>query len=73
MNLIDKTRLLTLLTLIISSSIYSQTSLDSAISKIDPERLSNSIEKKVSSLENKIIGKSEENANTATKGRRKNL
>lgn len=59
MKLIGKTRLLTLLLIIICGNLYSQGAVDSLLEKIDPEKLSSVIEKKFSSLENKIIEKSE--------------
>lgn len=44
---------------ITGSNVFAQTNSDSLISRIDPERLSSSIERKVSKLEKQIVAKSE--------------
>src|SRR5215831_4493800 len=50
---------LVILLCIIGGYCYSQQSLDSFLSKIDVQKLSASVDKKVSKLEDKIIAKSE--------------
>lgn len=45
--------------LVVSNISYSQSRIDSLINNIDPQKLSSSIEKRVSKLEDKLIAKSE--------------
>jgi len=52
-------KLLLPLLLLVSTLVYSQTSVDSVLAKIDPQKWSASVEKKMSRLEDKIIAKSE--------------
>ncbi len=57
-NFLRKITLL-FITLIFNLSIYSQSAIDSFLNKIDPQKLSAAVEKRVSKLEDKIIAKSE--------------
>lgn len=51
-------KLILLILLLCSVASYSQSSIDSILGKIDPDKLSASVEKKLSKLEEKIVSKS---------------
>jgi hypothetical protein len=56
-------KLILIALLLHAGALYSQSSLDSIINNIDPDKLSSSVEKKLSKLEEKIVLKSQKTLN----------
>jgi hypothetical protein len=63
----QKSMLLYSVLIILSTNLIAQSYEDSVLHKIDPQKLSNTVEKKVSKLEEKVIAKSEKTLNRLQK------